>query len=130
MADDYRQEKLEDAIAKLTEISSDLNKMVAVHELRITTQEKTTESLIDVLERRRDEVDGKLSNVYNTMRTEDKNLVDQINWLREEASEQHEKLSQKITDLEKWMWTYMGAFSVVIFLLTHGSDVIALIHKI
>ena len=39
-----RQSKIEDAITKLTEISSDLNKMIAVHELRLTHQEKSMDT--------------------------------------------------------------------------------------
>mgnify|MGYP006285665857 CR=1 FL=1 len=42
---ELKQSKLEDAIAKLTDISADLNKMVAVHELRLQQQEKIVGSV-------------------------------------------------------------------------------------
>ena len=57
--DEYRQSKLEDAITKLTEISADLNKMIAVHELRLNQQEKTMDSFVDVLDKRREEYERK-----------------------------------------------------------------------
>jgi DNA repair exonuclease SbcCD ATPase subunit len=128
--DDYRQSKLEDAITKLTEISADLNKMIAVHELRISQQEKTMDSLVDVLERRRDEVDGKLNNVYNTMRSEDKNILEELENMREDFKEQYDKISKKISDMEKMMWTYMGGFSVIAFFLAYGDKILELVRKI
>ena len=92
-----RQMKIEDAIAKLTEISSDLNKMIAVHELRITQQEKLTDSIEIVLEKRRDEFEARIKEVYDTIEKEDKNILSEIH-------NSYEKLSKKITDMERMMW--------------------------
>ena len=123
-----RQTKIEDAITKLTEISSDLNKMIAVHELRITQQEKTMDILEDVLERRREEADGKLRVVYETMRSEDRLVIAEINKLRVEGEEQFESLSKKITDMEKMMYIYMGAFSVIAFILAYGPHIVKVLN--
>lgn len=65
---DFRQSKIEDAITKLTEISADLNKMVAVHELRLSHQEKITDSLEIILEKRRDEVEAKEEAIYDLLK--------------------------------------------------------------
>lgn len=123
-----RQTKIEDAITKLTEISSDLNKMIAVHELRISQQEKIMDSLEDILERRREEADGKLRVVYETMRSEDRIVIAEINKLRVEGEEQFESLSEKITAMEKMMYVYMGAFSVVAFILAYGPQIIKVLN--
>lgn len=126
---EYRQEKIEDAIAKLTQVSADLNKMLAVHELRLSQQEKIMDTLIDALEKRRNEVDGKLTNVYSTMRIEDKNILEEIEHLRKETNEQFGNFSKKLNDLEKFMWTYMGAFSVVAFLMAEGPKILEFLAK-
>jgi uncharacterized coiled-coil protein SlyX len=123
-----RQVKIEDAITKLTEISSDLNKMIAVHELRLTHQEKIMDSLEDVLERRREESDAKLKTVYETMRTEDRLIIAEINKLREEGEAQYESLSGKINNMEKMMYTYMGAFTVVAFILAYGPQIVKVLN--
>jgi hypothetical protein len=128
--DEYRQSKLEDAITKLTEISADLNKMIAVHELRLTQQEKTMDSLVDVLERRRDEVDGKLNNVYNTMRSEDKNILEELDKIQTDFHVQYDKLSKKISDMEKVMYTYMGGLAICGFLVAYGHKILEIILKI
>lgn len=123
-----RQVKIEDAITKLTEISSDLNRMIAVHELRLTHQEKIMDSLEEILERRREESDSKLKTVYETMRTEDRLIIAEINKLREEGEAQFESLSGKINNMEKMMYTYMGAFTVVAFILAYGPQIVKVLN--
>lgn len=114
-----RQSKLEDAITKLTEISADLNKMIAVHELRISQQEKLTDSLEIVLEKRRDEIDARMREIYDHIEEEDKSISHKID-------ESFEKLSQKISNLEKMMWVYGGAFTVLAFTLANWGDLLKL----
>lgn len=129
MADNYeleniqkRQSKIEDAIAKLTEISADLNKMIAVHELRLSHQEKTMDSLELILEKRRDEFDEREREIYDTVEKEDKLIIERIN-------ESHDRLSKKISDLEKMMWVYGGGFAVAAFILANWGDLLKLMGK-
>jgi len=121
-----RQDRLEDAIERLTEISSDLNKMIAVHEQRINQNERSVSILENVVERRREESDSKLKDVYDTIRNEDKNILVELNKMREEQKTQHTEISKKMTAMEKIIWVYMGGFSVVIFLITNGSALLKL----
>ena len=123
-----RQSKIEDAITKLTEISSDLNKMIAVHELRLTQQEKSMDTLEDMLERRREEADNKLKTVYETMRSEDRMVIAEIAKLREEGEHQFEELSKKIQGMEKMMYIYMGAFTVIAFILAYGPQIVKVLN--
>ena len=123
-----RQSKIEDAITKLTEISSDLNKMIAVHELRLTHQEKSMDTLEDMLERRREEADDKLKTVYETMRSEDRLVIAEIAKLREEGEDQFEQLSKKIQGMEKMMYIYMGAFTVIAFILAYGPQIVRVLN--
>ena len=121
MAEDfeYRQNKLEDAISKLTDISADLNKMIAVHELRIAQQEKITDSIEFILEKRRDEFETRLREIHDTIEKEDNNIL-------EEVHGSFEKLSKKIGDMERMMWVYLGGFSVVIFIIANWGDILKL----
>ena len=49
---DKRQTRIEDVIEKLTNISNDLNKMIAVHEQRLTQQERIMDGFEEVLEKK------------------------------------------------------------------------------
>jgi ferritin-like metal-binding protein YciE len=115
-----RQDRLDAVVEKLTDIQSDLNKMIAVHEQRLNQTEKQMNTLEDVVEKRREESDVKLKDVYDTMRTEDKKILDELKNMREEATKQHTALSERFNKMEKILWTYMGGFSVVVFIITYA----------
>ena len=73
-----RQSRIEDAIDKLTEISADLNKMLAVQEQRLSQQERSMGNIEDMVEKRREEYDKKLQNVYDVMRVEDTKILEEL----------------------------------------------------
>lgn len=112
-----RQMKIEDAITKLTEISSDLNKMIAVHELRITQQEKFTDSLELILEKRRDEFELKIKEINDTIEKEDQSILNEVR-------QSYEKLSKKISDMEKMMWLYLGGAAAAAFVIANWGDIL------
>jgi len=67
-------DRIENAIERLTEISSDLKAMIAVQDARITQHEKQAEIIDIKLEKRREELDFKLKDVYDTIRERDDKL--------------------------------------------------------
>lgn len=105
-------DRVEAAIEKLTSISSDLKLMIAVHDQRIGQQEKNTEMINTYLEKRREEMDTKLKDVYDTMRQQDNSVLEEIAKLRKESSEQHNILSSKINQLERYIWVAIGGGTI------------------
>jgi ferritin-like metal-binding protein YciE len=118
-----RQDRLELLIEKLTNIQIDLNKMLAVHEQRINSTEKHFDELENVVEKRREESDIKLKDVYDTMRSEDNKILAELNSIRKESTEQHNILASKINEIEKRLWMYIGGVSVIVFVLTHTETI-------
>jgi chromosome condensin MukBEF ATPase and DNA-binding subunit MukB len=121
-------DRIEAAIEKLTTISSDLKSMLAVHEQRITQQEKVSTNLETVVEKRREELDIKLKDVYDTMRDQDNNILEEISKLRSESSEQHKTLSNKINQLEKYIFMAIGGATAITFVLTNFINYFKLFH--
>jgi|688.fasta_scaffold10292_5 predicted RNase H-like nuclease (RuvC/YqgF family) len=117
-----KQTKLEDAISKLTDISADLNKMIAVHELRLSQQEKITDSLEIILEKRRDEFDEREEKIYEHIEKEDAKIIEKLD-------ESFDKFSKKMNDLERMMWVYGGGFALAAFVLANWGDVAKLLLK-
>ena len=60
-------DRIDSIIDKLTEVSTDLKSMLAVHEERINRQEKETDDLHIIMEKRRVEVDTKIDDIYGVM---------------------------------------------------------------
>ena len=127
MLEEKTLDRIEQTLEKLADIQIDLTKMLAVHEQRIQVSEKNVNSLEIILERRREESDTKLKDVYDTMRNEDKNIINEIHKLRDKATEEHLQLTTKIASLEKYIWMYIGGFTVVTFVITHGDKIIRIL---
>ena len=119
-------DRIEAAIEKLTSISSDLKSMIAVHEQRISQQEKSSDELHTMVESRRIELDDKLKEVYNTMRQQDNTVLEEITKLRKESSEQHNTLSIKIAQLERYIWMAIGGGMVVTWFITNFTNYLKL----
>lgn len=122
-----RMDRMETVIERLSIIQTDLNKMLAVHDQRIDSNEKNVSHLEEVVEKRREESDIKLKDVYDTMRSEDNKILTELNSIRKEAQEQHSKLNEKISEIEKRLWMYIGGVSVIVFIITNGSNILKIL---
>jgi uncharacterized coiled-coil protein SlyX len=79
--------KIDDAIEKLSEVNSNVTKMLAVHEQRISKQEET-----DTL------------------------LFNQIDKLRDKVDRDYDALVSRVQTIEKRVWMAIGAIACVTFL--------------
>ena len=121
-------DRIEAAIEKLTNVSIELKQMLAVHEQRLSQQEKNSEELHTIVEKRRDELDYKLKDVYDTMRQQDNSVLEEIAKLRKESSEQHNILHTKINQLEKYIYLAIGGGMVITWLLTNAMNYLKILH--
>jgi septal ring factor EnvC (AmiA/AmiB activator) len=112
-----RFSKIDDAIQRLAVVSSDLSKMLAVQEHRLTQQEKSTDHIAFLIEKRREDLETKLKEVYETMREEDGAILDEIKKSRVASDVHHERLEAKVTKLEKLALLATGSAITVGFIL-------------
>jgi hypothetical protein len=117
---------IESAIERLADIASDLKTILAVHDQRINQQEKDTIALELTMEKRREELNTQLKDVYNTMRDQDNNILEEICALRKESNEQHKVLSSKIADLERYIFIAIGGGIVITWILTNAANYLKL----
>lgn len=98
-----RHDRMEHAIEKLTNISNDLNKIIAVLDIRITQQEKESSNIQILIERRREQIDDILKDI------------------KDEAHEQHRTLNEKISKLEKFNWMAIGGGIAISWIVTYTA---------
>jgi predicted RNase H-like nuclease (RuvC/YqgF family) len=120
--------KINSLLEQLVAISTDLKSMLAVHDERLNHQEKTTENLETKVEKRREEFDVKLKDVYDTMRDKNNNVFSELNKLRTEATEAHKELNDKLNKLEKFIWMALGGGMVITWLLTNLGNYLRIFH--
>jgi len=106
MSEELRFSKIDDAIQRLAIVSADLSKMLAVHEQRIGTQEKTSDGLIVSIEKRRSEVDQRFRDLQMDMQNEFKTM-------RESNARQHNEQNAKIESLQRYIWIGIGVISAI-----------------
>jgi len=122
-------DRLDTTIDKLADISNNVSNLLAVHETKLSAQEIITKQTTDLVEKRRVETDEKLQTIHARISSGEKELADKIDTqydeimtelkeMRRESTEQHNKLSSRITTMEKWMWTVIGGSAAVGGLIT------------
>lgn len=121
-------DRLDTTIDKLTEVSSNISQLLAVHENKLSTLELLSKNITDMVEKRRIETEDKLQQLHARISSGEKELAEKIDLqydeileeikeMRKESADQHSKLSARITAMEKWMWIIVGGAIVVGFLI-------------
>lgn len=126
--DEARFNKLEEAITKMSDVASDMSKMLAVHEQRLNQQEKLSDSIGSKLEKRNDEVDKKFDQVYDAIKAGDDAIISEIKKIAEIRAGQFAELNEKITRLEKWRWMVVGGAMAAGYGLSLFFNLLKFIH--
>lgn len=122
-------DRLDTTIDRLADISNNVSNLLAVHETKLTAQEIISKQTVDLVEKRRMETDEKLQTLHSRISSGEKELAEKIDSqydeimhelkeMRNESTAQHNRLSERITTMEKWMWTVIGGSLVVGALIT------------
>jgi len=117
-----RLDKIDGWMQKLTEISVDLKSMLAVHEQRLGQHDKQHDYIENMIEQRRIQADRQIDDVYNTMRSQDNKILEEIHSLREETTKQHNEMTAKISKMERFMWMAIGGGMVAVWLLSYVAN--------
>jgi hypothetical protein len=103
--------RLDTAIEKLADVSSCIKSMLAVHEEKITRQEKTDEIIFEKIKDRADEIDSVYRELQREIGQVERRLLIEIKALRND-------IGGRVSMLEKARWILLGAAIVIVFLIT------------
>jgi len=98
-------EKFDIAIDRLTEVSTSVDKMLAVHEMRLENQEQQREIL------------------HERISALKRDITDEFRLLRDENRKQHEEVNERLSKLERWRWFVVGMATVVGFLVAQAGKI-------
>ena len=114
-------QRLDIAIEKLTDVSNSINRMLAVHEEKITRQEDAIIDAEELIETRRIELTVKIDDLHSRITTNTKEIMSAATAQHKEHTEEIQKLRNDLTArvgvLEKWRWLIIGGSIVIGFLL-------------
>ena len=104
-------DRLDTAIEKLTDVSSSIKSMLAVHEEKITKQEKTDEFIFEKIKDRADEIDSVYRELQREINQVERRLLIEIKALRND-------IGSRVSMLEKLRWILLGAAIVIVVLVS------------
>ena len=105
------QTRLDTAIDKLTDVSTSIKSMLAVHEEKIQRQEQIDDIIFKKLKDRDSEVDEVFRDLQREMDQVEKRLLNEIRSLRND-------LTGRVGVLEKYRWIIIGGFLAVGWILS------------
>lgn len=116
------QGKLDTAIDKLTEVSSNIKSMLAVHEEKINRQEQLDDIIFDKIKDRAEEIDTVYRELKKDIEMTEKRLLCEIKALRND-------IGSRVNMLEKWKWLIVGGSIVVGWVVSKNFSYIISIMK-
>lgn len=115
---DMMLDRLDTSIEKLTEVSQNVSKLLAVHEEKLDQQERINNHFNNLLEQRRNEVEDKLEDIW-----------DEVKDVRTEQRNYHKEMNDKLAKFERFIWMVGGGGVVIGFLLSYGPTFLKLLGK-
>jgi len=103
--------RLDAAIEKLTEVSTSIKQMLAVHEEKISRQEQIDEIIFDKLKERAGEIDTVHRELSKEMQQVEKRLLLEIKQLKLD-------IGGRVGILERYKWIVLGASIVIGWILS------------
>ena len=105
------QGRLDTAIDKLTDVSTCVKSMLAVHEEKIQRSEQTDEVIFTKLRERQNEIDSGYRDLQREMDQVEKRLLNEIRSLRND-------IGSRVGVLEKYRWIIIGGFLAIGWILS------------
>ena len=118
--------RLDDAISKISEVSNCINRMLAVHEEKLSQQEEAVFANEELMETRRTEISNEIKELHSRITTNTKEIMSIASKQHKEHSEAIQKLhtdiNKRVGVLEKWRHVLVGGSIVIGFVLHRMID--------
>ena len=106
--------RLDTAITKITEVSNCINRMLAVHEEKISQQE-------DIQNKQQTDIDSNVKELHSRITSNQKELLERMTKQHREAEVEIRRLREDVVNrigvLEKWKYLVIGGAIVVGFIV-------------
>ena len=120
-------------LQRLSGVSIDIGKMLAVHEQRLNQNDRTTLKIEESVEQRRTDLKHQTDELYTTIEKSRALILaelkdhaseskKQIGELTIETAKQIDKIKDRMSSFEKYLWIAVGAISIVSWMLSFMSS--------
>ena len=113
--------RIDTAIDKLTDVSTSVKSMLAVHEQKLDQSEKVDEVIFNKIRERADEIERVNRELTDHINLTEKRLLNEIKSLRND-------IGDRVGTLEKYKWIILGGFIAVGWILS--KNLMPLLHML
>ena len=125
--------KLDSSLDKISEVSNSIAKLLAVHDERLGTLEKTSDKRGDEVKELHSRITTQTREIFEKLEAMEERIERRISEGSNTTSAQHErinsemkeaiqKISERITLLEGWRWYVLGAAATVGWIVSKYGD--------
>ena len=107
------QSKIDTAIEKMTDVSTSIKSMLAVHEEKLAKQEQIDEVIFDKLKERQSSINQVYDDLHKNISQVERRLLLEIKTLKHD-------MNSRVGMLEKWKWLIIGGSIVIGFILSRN----------
>ena len=115
--------RLDTAIDKLTNISSGIKSMLAVHEEKLNQAEKLDEIIFSKLKYRQEDTEQRYNQLKENIDLTEKRIMNEIRSIKN-------SLGERVNILEKWKWLIIGGSIVIGFILARNFPLVVELMKV
>ena len=109
--------KIDTAITKLTDVSTSIKSMLAVHEERLGKQEDVDKAIFNLLESRRLESENKFEDLHSRLNKSVKDLREEVELIEKrlmcELKQLNVNLGERVGVLEKYRYILIGGAIII-----------------
>lgn len=129
--------KLDSSLEKISEVSNSIGRLLAVHDERLNSLEKTSDRRNDEIKDLHSRITTQQREIMDKLEDMEKRLEERMTTQAQSSKSQHDEIKEEIQEdikclddrigtLEKWKWYIIGAGAAVGYLV---SNVLPLISK-
>ena len=107
------QSRIDTAIEKMTDVSTSIKSMLAVHEEKLAKQEQIDEVIFDKLKERQANINQVYDDLHKNINQVERRLLLEIKTLKHD-------MNSRVGMLEKWKWLIIGGSIVIGFILSRN----------
>lgn len=137
-------DSLNESIKQIADANTNTAKILAVHENKLNTHNKSIGDLQNEASQRDKEYERKLGSVYERIsdlkeenhKERDRNHKEVLDKLRdvekslstkiEDGMDEIDKVGDRVAALERWKWWVLGAVAALMFIITNSSKIMAI----
>ncbi len=110
--------RFDQIIDKLSVVSQDISRLLAVQNTKLEVQERLGDSLVNLIEKRKVDTDTDIDKLNRKIDANEREIMGEIDKLSTKMDKQNDEMKQHLTNIQKWIYIVTGGGAIVGFLIS------------